>query len=320
MQYAVHHLTRFVYSSPVSESMMELRMQPLDNERQHCLHFEVTTSHQTRVFGYRDHFGNTVHCFGVPGHHTRLDVTTESVVQTLAPTEIPDRVDGGWDAVDQATSNGELLDWLLPGKFTGMTETLQAFMREIGLERGSDPLVTLLELNRRLSTELAYVPRSTSVDSPIDEALVARAGVCQDFSHIMVAMVRHLGVPSRYVSGYVAPHRADEDADRAASNATHAWVEVWLPGPEWVGLDPTNNMLAGERHIAVAVGRDYADVPPTRGVFRGLAGSQLSVAVSVSPTNTTQPRRQLSPLISWIAPPRDPIPDEQAVQQQQQQQ
>ena len=124
----------------------------------------------------------------------------------------------------------------------------------------------------------AYDSKSTQVDSPIDEALEKRSGVCQDFTHIMLALLRnHLRIPARYVSGYLH-HRRD---DTSTDGATHAWIQAWLPDLGWVGFDPTNDLLVGERHIEVAVGRDYSDVPPTRGVYKGGGGSDLSVGVRV---------------------------------------
>ena len=126
-------------------------------------------------------------------------------------------------------------------------------------------------------------PKARGVDSPIDHALESRQGVCQDFAHIMIALTRRIGIPCRYVSGYLF-HKAG-DKTRSAEGATHAWVETLLPGLGWVGLDPTNNVLAGERHVRTSVGRDYADVPPTKGVFKGSADSQLLVAVHVAPSD-----------------------------------
>ena len=139
-----------------------------------------------------------------------------------------------------------------------------------------------------------YSPRSTRVDSPIDEALEARKGVCQDFAHIFLSLVRPLGIPARYVSGYLFQTAGSQD--RSTDGATHAWVEVLLPDLGWVGLDPTNNLIADDRHIRVAIGRDYADVPPTRGVFKGVSTvrSELNVSVAVGPA--------LSPLSNDLAP------------------
>ena len=145
---------------------------------------------------------------------------------------------------------------------------LAALAQEFGFERGDDPLATVRRTMSEIYARFEYSPSATRVDSPIDEALEARRGVCQDFAHIMIALVRRLGVPCRYVSGYLFQH-ADRKV-RSTDGATHAWVEALLPGLGWVGFDPTNNMIAGDRHIRVAIGRDYADVPPTRGVFKGV--------------------------------------------------
>jgi transglutaminase-like putative cysteine protease len=319
MQYLVRHLTRFVYTAPVCESVMELRMQPLELDRQRCLRFNVTTTHRARLFAYRDHYGNAVHYFDIPGHHARLDVSIEAAVDVTAPPDLPRHLpEDAWTDVDDLAASGEYVDWLMPSLFTRQTAALSQFAVAIGFGRKRDPLSTLRGLNSTIYAQFAYEPRTTRVDSPIDDALRARAGVCQDFAHIMIALVRSLGIPSRYVSGYIAPRESAHD--RASDNATHAWVEAFLPRIGWVGFDPTNNAMAGERHIAVAIGRDYSDVPPTRGVFKGGAGSELSVAVAVAPATSPIPVRELSPSVSWIVPPRAAaVPDDEVQQRQQQQ-
>jgi transglutaminase-like putative cysteine protease len=318
MQYLVRHLTRFVYSSPIFESMTELRMQPLDRAGQRCLRFDVTTSQKAKVFAYRDHFDNAVHYFDIPGRHTRLDVSIESVVSVEPPPALPDRLPASaWRDLDAALDRLDLADWLGPSHFAHETPALAAFARAARVGRHEDPLTTLRMLNRTIYAQFAYEPQTTRVDSPIDDALRARAGVCQDFAHIMIALCHSIGVPARYVSGYIAP--SDSAHDRSAVNATHAWVEAWLPECGWVGLDPTNDILADDRHIAVALGRDYADVPPTRGVFKGDAGSQLSVAVAVTPSMSPVKVRDLTPSVRWIVPAR-PLADATDAQRQQQQQ
>jgi transglutaminase-like putative cysteine protease len=156
---------------------------------------------------------------------------------------------------------------------------------------------------------LEYVPWATRVDSSIDEVLAGRKGVCQDFSHVFLAVLRRLGLPARYVSGYLAPAAS---ADTAATTpiATHAWVEVCLPELGWVGVDPTHNILTGTRHVRVAIGRDYADVPPTRGVFKGHADSTLTVAVDVAPAGKA-PRLVVSEsaVTVWSTPSPPPAYD-----------
>jgi transglutaminase-like putative cysteine protease len=185
-----------------------------------------------------------------------------------------------WARLDTLTGSGEFWDLLNPSPFARRTPLLDALAREIGLARGDDPLVTVRRLTGEIYARFEYSPNSTHVDSPIDDALEARKGVCQDFAHIMIALVRSLGMPCRYVSGYLC-QQGDDDL-RSSDGATHAWVEVLMPDIGWIGFDPTNNLIAGDRHIRVAIGRDYADVPPTRGVFKGMSAVRSELAVGVS--------------------------------------
>ena len=175
-------------------------------------------------------------------------------------------------------------------------------------------------LNYALFHAFHYAPSHTKVDSPIDDALKARVGVCQDLAHIMIALARRIGIPCRYVSGYLSPGK--DSKDRSAQGATHAWAEAYLPTLGWVGFDPTNDVLAAERHVRVAIGRDYADVPPTRGVFRGEARSELAVLVTVSLSDSPIRSDRVLPMTTWVAPevaePAEPF--DYAQQQQQQQQ
>src|SRR5262249_19547158 len=159
----------------------------------------------------------------------------------------------------------------------------------------------------------AYVPNATRADSPIDEVIATRQGVCQDFAHVMIALVRNLGIPCRYVSGYLFHNLADPD--RSAEGASHAWVEAHLPGLGWVGCDPTNAMLAGERHVRTAIGRDYADVPPTRGVFKGKAQSVMTVGVQVATATAPLPEQMQRTIQTWTTAPA--LENEQRQQQQQ---
>jgi transglutaminase-like putative cysteine protease len=160
---------------------------------------------------------------------------------------------------------------------------LDSLAMEFDVRRRDDPLMVLQKLNQQIYDYFDYKPKSTKVDSPIDLALGTKAGVCQDFAHIMIALVRSkLQIPCRYVSGYL--FHGESDTDRSVSSATHAWVEALIPPLGWVGFDPTNWLVAGDRHIRTAIGRDYADVPPTHGIFRGRVASELTVAVRVTPS------------------------------------
>jgi transglutaminase-like putative cysteine protease len=203
-------------------------------------------------------------------------VETEEI--TAPPTGL-DR--GEWDRLKSDFVRGEHFDFLHPHGFAEPTAALTAFVAEKKLEelRVRDPFSAVRDLSQTVYEAFAYEAGVTRADSPIDDVLKARKGVCQDFAHVMIAICREWGIPARYVSGYLFTDR--KAGDRSDPDATHAWVEVFLPSLRWVGFDPTNNIIAGERHIACAVGRDYSDVPPSRGVYKGEAESELAVGVTV---------------------------------------
>jgi len=321
MFYSIRHDTRFRYSKPITESVIEARMQPRSEGAQRCLSFDLSISPRARVFSYRDYSENTVHCFTIPSAHTGLTVTARALVEMKEPATLPASLNSmAWEELDRAVAAGDFWEMLTPGRFARPTDALRTFAQELKLERQGDPLTLLRALNAAVCDAFDYVPKSTKVDSPIDDALRQRKGVCQDFAHIMTALVREVKIPCRYVSGYLF-HRA-EDHDRSSDGATHAWVEVFLPTLGWIGFDPTNNLVAGERHIRVAIGRDYADVPPTRGVFKGesVAESELAVAVKVSPTDAPLPTDEEPPAFDVEQRRREPLVEVDYHQQQQQQQ
>jgi transglutaminase-like putative cysteine protease len=278
--FSIRHLTRFRYSRSVSESIMETRMHPRSDSNQHCLTFSLSVSPRCRVFTYRDHFGNNVHHFDIPSEHNQLVIVAESVVEQQTMPEVPAFLSpDAWSALDAMVDAGDYWEMLLPSEFAVESPALLNLAARLQVTRRDDPLVLVRELTQRLYDYFEYVPRSTRVDSPIDEAILSARGVCQDFAHTMIALLRHVRIPARYVSGYL--YRSREDHDRSTPDATHAWVDVLLPHLGWVGFDPTNNLVAHHRHLRTAVGRDYADVPPTHGIFRGKTSSELYVAVHV---------------------------------------
>ncbi len=280
MYYTIQHITKYRYSKPIYESVMQLYMQPRTENMQHCFSFEVTTTPRAHPLPYRDYLGNMVHSFNVPGSHTALTITTRAVVSVQSPPALPDALSpDAWEALDTQATAADYWDALAQTPLTQPTDLLDQLANEFDARRRDDPLTVIRQLNSQLYEYMAYRPETTRVDSPIDEALANRAGVCQDFSHILLSLLRKIGVPCRYVSGYIAHQQGK---DRSAEDATHAWVEAFLPGLGWIGFDPTNNVVAGDHHIRVAIGRDYSDVPPSRGVFKGDATSELNVAVRVT--------------------------------------
>jgi transglutaminase-like putative cysteine protease len=283
----VRHVTQYHYDALVRESVMELWMQPQKSGSQRLVSFELEVEPPAQMFSYADNFGNAVYHFDVPQPHERLTIVARSTVETQSPDDLPEALDRGeWDRLKSDFVTGECFDFLRPHGFAVETPALSAFIARRGWEalRHNDPLSALRALNTAIYEAFDYAPGATTADSPIDLALEHGRGVCQDFAHIMIAVCRSWGIPARYVSGYLFTHRGE--GDRSDPDATHAWVEVFLPSLRWVGFDPTNNVVAGERHIAVAVGRDYADVPPSQGVYKGEAESQLAVGVSVRRART----------------------------------
>jgi transglutaminase-like putative cysteine protease len=282
----IRHLTRYRYAEPVRESVMELWMQPQKSQRQRLVSFELDLDPASQLFSYVDVFGNAVYHFDVPHPHDRLTIKARAAVETAPLTIGADPLDRGeWNRLTSEFVRGDCFDFLQPHGFARHTARLAAFEAQYDTQslRRTDPWSAVQALMATIYRALAYETGITDAESPIDKALEAGKGVCQDFAHIMIAICRSWGVPARYVSGYLF---TDSQADRSDPDATHAWVEVFLPTLRWVGLDPTNNILAGERHVAVAVGRDYGDVPPSRGVYKGEADSELDVAVSVTRART----------------------------------
>ena len=293
MFYAVRHFTRFRYSLPVWQSAMELRMQPRSENTQRCFTFQLSINPQARVFFYQDHFGNLVHHFDVPGQHQQLTITADALVEVEVPAPLPQTLGStAWDELDTMIENEDYWDMLMPSRFARTSPEVEELARAMGVsERGGrEPLELLTTLNTKLYEYFSYVKRSTVVDSPVEDAIRSRQGVCQDFAHTMIAIVRNLRIPCRYVSGYV--HRDPAHEDRTEEGATHAWVEAMLPRLGWVGFDPTNNLIVGMRHIRTAIGRDYADVSPTVGTMKGSAETELQVRVRVTPSNAVLPPDQ----------------------------
>ncbi|MGC1452442.1 MAG: transglutaminase family protein [Candidatus Sulfotelmatobacter sp.] len=320
MIYSVRHTTTFRYEPAVRESVMEVRLQPRSDGEQRCLSFTLDVDPPANIMQYRDFTGNTVHHFDIAGSHTLVTVTAQSAVEVQSVPEPRPADSGDWADLDALIAGNDHWEMLLPSHFAHSSAPLEQLAQELNCERRGSPLELLTELNAAIYQLFAYVPNSTKVDSPIGEALRTRQGVCQDFAHIMITLVRRLNVPCRYVSGYMF-HRDEAEKDRSIEGASHAWVEALVPRLGWVAFDPTNNLVGGDRHIRVAIGRDYADVPPTRGVYKGEAQSELSVAVTVTPADSVPPEPVMPSFVVRSRPVmvRAAAPSEQQQQQQQQQ-
>jgi transglutaminase-like putative cysteine protease len=334
--YSVRHTTTFRYEPAVRESLMEVRLQPRSDGDQRCLNFALTVDPAASVMQYRDFAGNTVHHFDIAGSHSQVKVIAQSSVEVHKIARPRPSDCGDWADLDALIAAGDHWEMLLPSHFVHSSPPLESLAKEVlgdlaedaSRGRSKNPLELLTQLNQAIYTMFAYVPHSTKVDSPIGEALQSRKGVCQDFAHIMIALVRRLKIPCRYVSGYIF-HRdvteggeaegSEMQKDRSLEGASHAWVEALVPRLGWVAFDPTNNLVGGDRHIRVALGRDYADVPPTRGVYKGEAQSELSVTVTVTPADTAAPEPVTPPFVVRSRPVLLRTPKLHVEQEQQQQ-
>lgn len=270
------HRTLYLYPSPASESHNEIRVAPLSDASQVCRWFSIEVTPPVPVFSYRD-VGGTVHHFGIREPHDRLEIVARARVETLRanPYDGLDISGGEWsyyaqDAVRQANA-----EFLAPSAFVSFISGAVMLAEEVRRETGG-VIPFLLTLNARIYDLLTYDPDATHVHSTLDEVLSLRAGVCQDYAHLMIACCRSQGVPTRYVSGYLYGGEGIR-----GDGATHAWLEVRLPSGDWLAFDPTNNLLANDHHIRVHTGRDYADVAPIRGIYLGPPASLLDVGVSV---------------------------------------
>lgn len=279
-RYTIEHAIEFVYSAPVHGSVMTLYLHPVRDRRQVVLGFSIETDPSGAVFEFDGPFHNRGHFLDRPAAHRRLSIVGRSTVEVGPIPETPPAVgEEGWARLADAARAPELGLMLQPSRFVRPSPALADFIAGCGLERGDDPLTTAVALRGRLHELFDYIPGRTAVDSPIERILDSREGVCQDYAHVMASILRGWGVPTRYVSGYLGPDFG-VDGD-TTTGESHAWVESWFPGIGWIGFDPTNDTQCDVRHVRVAVGRDYADVPPTRGVFRGSAESTLRTRVTI---------------------------------------
>jgi transglutaminase-like putative cysteine protease len=321
MFYSIRHVTRFRFSAPVRESVMELRMQPRSEGPQMLRSFQLATNPRAQLYAYTDYLGNAVYHFNVLRDHEELRIEAQAVVEIGAMPQIPVAADElEWGRYNAYNLTDDQFDLLEPSTFAVVTPLLKEFLAAHDLVKPkADPLTALRDLSRTIHNAFEYTPGVTDAQSPIDVALKAKRGVCQDFAHIMIAVARSWGIPARYVSGYLY-HRGSRE-DRSSDNATHAWIEAYLPSLGWVGIDPTNDILAGERHIRAAVGRDYADVPPTRGTFKGGAESEMAISVGVEPTAAPVRHEDFLRVARPMSTPRPtPSMPEHLYHQQQQQQ
>jgi transglutaminase-like putative cysteine protease len=275
MKVAVVHTTRLEYTSEVVEGVTEAHLGPRSDPHQNCQRFELRATPKASVNQYMDGFRNPTHLITVPSSHTFLNIVATSRVETLLadPFELP-------SAPPRPLSYAETADYLAPSGLVASTPELSFLAAPF---RSSSPELTFEAVQAMMVLvyeQFEYTPQVTTVATTVGEVLAQRRGVCQDFTHVLIGMCRSVDIAARYVSGYIVPDpRTSYGESPRGAEASHAWVEAFTPTHGWRGFDPTNNLVASEHHIKMAVGRDYRDVAPTRGTYRGQSVEALRVQV-----------------------------------------
>ena len=292
MEFEITHVTDYTYQYAAAEAYLEARLSPPDLDTQKVRSRKLTVEPPVKVSGYTDYFGNAVEFFSLPYRHRSLVITSRVEVQTLPPDPPVAALEVSIDEVRQILSSAQadVFDYLQPTDTVVYSRDSAQWARRY--LRGNRPLgEALAALNHAVWEQFAYAAGSTNNSTPLATVWQQRKGVCQDFTHIMLSVLRDAGLPARYVCGYI---EAVAPPSAAAANtlgrlgrtlvgaiATHAWVEVLVPGKRWVALDPTNKQWCGERHITVSHGRDFRDATPLRGTFKGTGKQNMKVKVFV---------------------------------------
>jgi len=271
-RWQIRHRTSYVYLSPARDSFNDARLKPPSDERQTVESFELTTIPAAPFRQYRDFYSNCVHHFEIPQAHASLVIESRALVLAHPPPPLPgEAVTAPLAALPECVKPGDCFDYLGPSRFVDVEPA--TWRLAVDATAGiTDAWQAAQALMRFAHGHLAYAPASTHVHTHPRDVLAQRRGVCQDFAHVLLGLCRALKMPARYVSGYLAVEKA---------RATHAWVEAWIPTVGWLGLDPTHNRQTDGTYIKIGAGRDYADVPPIAGYYKGTLERKLEVEVQI---------------------------------------
>ena len=278
MKLHILHRTHFAYRSPVRDSLNEVRLQPVEMNDQQVESFALKISPYAQPKHQLDFYQNHVHRFDILAPHSTLEVEATSVVHTSTLTDPAKGPVVPLSAMAKCLDLANCYDFLQPSKYVTVDADIANVATSV-IANHDNTWGAVIAIKRFIHDSFRYQPAVTNVHTKMSEALRLRQGVCQDFAHVMIGLCRALKIPARYVSGYLYNGPADQ---LKGAQASHAWLEVFLPGHGWIGVDPTNRLITGERHVKIAIGRDYADVSPIRGTYRGTGERTLQVEVLVS--------------------------------------
>jgi transglutaminase-like putative cysteine protease len=293
MRYKATHTTRYLYDASVSQCQSEVRLTPRMLPWQALIESRIqTTPEPASVERHKDYFGNEVTTFTILERHDRFATVATSVVEVQPRTAVPSSP--AWEAVrDELAAHArpdtlEAFEFVFDSPFVTAGAELRAYAAP-SFPGGRPLLESVDDLAHRIHTEFTYEPSTTHIDTPLLETLRTRRGVCQDFSHVMIGALRSMRLPARYVSGYLR-----SGADYQGSEASHAWVSVYLPGAGWIDVDPTNDVRPGTGHLTLGWGRDYGDVAPVKGIALGGGHQVVQVEVRVDPIEPLEPAETLT--------------------------
>jgi transglutaminase-like putative cysteine protease len=272
----VRHSTTFGYAGDVDASYNEARISPLDTTNQFTLEHRVDVNPAANLFRYRDYWGSRVHAFDLHHSHRELTVVGSSLVETAERTPTLDET-VAWDAIDAPGLTDRLVEYLTPTGMTVPDDSIRAMAAE--LRREPTPGAALATLAGRIRQRVEYQPGTTNVSTTAAEVLRVGRGVCQDFVHVGLAVLRAAGIPGRYASGYLYPSEGGVIGE-TYEGQSHAWLEAWAG--DWYPLDPTSGSAVAERHVLVARGRDYTDVAPLKGIYQGGPSHTMAVTVEIT--------------------------------------
>ena len=288
MKYQIVHKTTYSYSEPASLSQNELFLHPRETIWQRVIKSDLEIFPQPQYFNERtDYFGNIGQVFMVQHPHNELQMTTSSIVETSSPvTPVPESTFAWEKTVERLACHEQPVEldayqYIFASPLLKLTPSVNDYAKP-SFPPGTPVLAGALDLIRRIFSEFTYDKSATNVDTPLEQVLTNRKGVCQDFAHIAISCLRSLGLAARYVSGYLETLPPKGKPKLIGADASHAWISVFIPDVGWVDLDPTNNLLSGEKHITLAWGRDYGDVTPVKGVVMGGGIHTLDVRVDVA--------------------------------------
>jgi transglutaminase-like putative cysteine protease len=274
--FKIYHITKYQYDALVSESINEIRVLPYQSPEQEVLQHHLTITGHPHMHTFTDYWGNTAGTFNLLPPHTELIIESKLLVRTTRPADVQMNYDSGFGALrEEIDAQLHMLELASPD-FIASQHAISEIVHSV-YNPGKSIATIVQESCDYIFNNFQYIKGITTTETTIDEILEHKSGVCQDFAHVLLQILRNMNIPSRYVSGYICPNKNGMRGE----GATHAWVEAWIPEYGWAGIDPTNNVWVTNKHVKLAVGRNFNDCSPVKGTFKGKAEQQLSVYVSV---------------------------------------